>query len=140
MSVGQLWLWKPPRPLVERFGAEFFRQVPQQPGVYYLCSAREGVLYVGKARNLRDRLGSYRVANPERQPRRLVRLLFRIERIFWDVCESEEAAAARERQLLRVLQPRFNRRDVYPPVRYLRPTPVAGTTLGAESSAVSLMA
>jgi hypothetical protein len=94
-------------------------------------------LYVGKARNLRDRLGSYRVANPERQPRRLVRLLFRVERIFWDVCESEEAAAARERQLLRVLQPRFNRRDVYPPVRYLRPTPVA-ETLGAESSGSQL--
>jgi excinuclease UvrABC nuclease subunit len=33
------------------------------------------VLYVGKAKNLRQRLGSYRVANPERVPRRHLRLM-----------------------------------------------------------------
>jgi predicted GIY-YIG superfamily endonuclease len=119
MSAGQLWLWAPPRPVVDRFGVEFFRQIPDAPGVYYLCTAREGVLYVGKARSLRRRLGSYRVANPERLSRRIVRLLFQVERILWDVCESEQVAIERERRLLRVLQPRFNRADVYPPVRYL---------------------
>ena len=33
------------------------------------------VLCVGKAKNLRKRLGSYRVANPDRMPRRHLRLL-----------------------------------------------------------------
>jgi len=94
---------------VERFGAEFFRSLPATPGVYLLCGETEGVLYVGKARNLRQRLATYRVANPERLPRRLVRLLFQVRRIEWDVCATESAAKAREEALICVLNPKFNR-------------------------------
>jgi len=117
MATGQLWLFPPPKPLVERFGNEFFHQIPTTAGVYYLCGHTEGVLYVGKARNLRKRLASYRVANPERLPRRIIRLLFMVERIEWDVCTDEAAAIQREKKLLLVLQPRFNRANRYPPAR-----------------------
>lgn len=41
MATGQLWLFPPPRPLVERFGADFFRALPEAPGVYLLCGERE---------------------------------------------------------------------------------------------------
>ena len=75
MAAGQLWLFEPPKPLVERFGNEFFRALPERPGVYLMCGASEGVLYVGKAGNLRKRLAAYRVANPERMSRRMIRLL-----------------------------------------------------------------
>ena len=54
MAVGQLWLFPPPKPLVERLGEEFFRTLPTGPGVYFMCGSTEGVLYVGKARNLRE--------------------------------------------------------------------------------------
>ena len=114
MSAGQLWLFPPPKPLVERLGAEFFRSIPDRPGVYYLCGRTEGVLYVGKAKNLRRRLGSYRVANGERLPRRIIRLLFLVERIEWDVCADEDTAADRERELLLALRPRFNRAHKFP--------------------------
>lgn len=109
MATGQLWLFPPPKPLVERFGDEFFRALPAAPGVYLLCGESEGVLYVGKARNLRKRLSSYRVANPERMPRRIVRLLYLVRRIELDVCATEAAAIEREGSLICVLQPRFNR-------------------------------
>ena len=108
MAAGQLWLFPPPKPLLERLGEEFFRALPSGPGVYLMCGEGEGVLYVGKARNLRKRLSSYRVANPERFPRRMIRLLHRVTRIEWDECRSEEAARNREEALICVLMPRFN--------------------------------
>lgn len=108
MSAGQLWLFPPSRPLVEQLGTEFFRKLPNGPGVYLMCGDGEGVLYVGKARNLRKRLSSYRVANPERLPRRMIRLLCRVTRIEWDECPSEEAARHREEALICVLAPKFN--------------------------------
>jgi excinuclease ABC subunit C len=117
MPQTQLLLFPPPQPLVDRFGRDFFRSVPEKPGVYFLCSEEAGVLYVGKAKNLRKRLSSYRSAHPERLPRRVFRLLFRVTRIYWDECLDEAAAIARERQLLLVLQPRFNAAGRYPPPR-----------------------
>ncbi len=111
----QYLLFPPARPLAERFGAEFFRAVPEAPGVYLMSTARDGVLYVGKAKNLRRRLGSYRSGTGERLPPRLVRLLLRVERIDWDLCADEAAALAREQELIRTLQPRFNRQGVRPP-------------------------
>ena len=109
MATGQLWLFPPPKPLVEKLGADFFRSLPESPGVYLMCGRNEGVLYVGKARNLRKRLGSYRVANPERMSRKTVRLLQQVTRVEWDVCRDEQAAEAREELLICVLMPRFNR-------------------------------
>ena len=108
MAVGQLWLFDPPKPLVERFGEEFFAALPTGPGVYFFCGTGEGVLYVGKARNLRKRLASYRVANPERLSRRIIRLLHQVRRIEWDECVTEEAARQREELLICVLAPKFN--------------------------------
>jgi hypothetical protein len=39
MAVGQQWLFAPARPLVDRLGRKFFRQVPTQPGVYSMRDA-----------------------------------------------------------------------------------------------------
>ena len=58
---------------MERLGLAFFRQAPEKPGVYLMCDGANTVLYVGKAKNLRKRLASYRVANPDRLPCRHLR-------------------------------------------------------------------
>ncbi|HAB18636.1 MAG TPA: nucleotide excision repair endonuclease [Verrucomicrobiota bacterium] len=110
----QLLLLPPVRPLGERLGMEFFRTVPARPGVYLMCGPGDGVLYVGKAKNLRQRLGQYRSAQSESLPPKLRRLLVRVERIHWDECANEASALARERELLLILRPRFNTVGVYP--------------------------
>lgn len=110
----QLLLLPPARPLGERLGREFFRTVPPRPGVYLMCGHGDGVLYVGKAKNLRQRLGNYRSANTERLSHKLRRLLLVVERIHWDECATEAAALAREARLLLALRPRFNTVGVYP--------------------------
>ena len=109
MATGQLWLFPPLRPLVERLGKDFFRQLPSRFGVYLMCAAEAGVLYVGRAKNLRRRLVSYCVANLERLSRRVIRLLHRVTRIEYDECMNELAAQQREEMLICVLAPRFNR-------------------------------
>ncbi len=80
MAAGQQWLFAPAKPLVERLGRKFFRKVPARPGVYLMRDASGDVVYVGKAKNLRQRLRSYRVANPERMPRRHLRMVREIAR------------------------------------------------------------
>lgn len=114
MPALQTRLLPDPQPLVERLGREFFLGLPAAPGVYYLHDEAEQVLYVGKALNLRKRLRSYRVANPDRLPRRLLRLLHHTRRIHWEICPDEAAALAREKLQIRSLQPRFNRAGVWP--------------------------
>jgi predicted GIY-YIG superfamily endonuclease len=110
----QTLLFPDPRPLVDRLGPEFFRQAPDCPGVYLMHDAADAVLYVGKARNLRKRLASYRVANPDRLPRRHLRLLRSVVRIELQPCPDESSALARESELLRDLRPRFNRAGTWP--------------------------
>jgi predicted GIY-YIG superfamily endonuclease len=108
-------LFPDPCPLVDRLGRAFFRQVPNRPGVYLMCDEQEVVLYVGKAKDLRKRLGSYRVANADRLPRRILRLLSLVRRIHCHECNDEATALAREAELLRTLKPRFNRAGTWPP-------------------------
>ena len=80
----------------------------------------EVVLYVGKAKNLRHRLSSYRVATRDRMGRRHLRLLRQVVRIELLECSDEAAALAKEAELLRTLKPRFNRAGVWSgPPRYL---------------------
>jgi hypothetical protein len=110
----QTLLFPDPRPLVDRMGQEFFRRLPERPGVYLMRDGADAVLYVGKAKNLRRRLGSYRVANPDRMPRRHLRLLRTVARIELEECVDEVAALAREAELLRALRPRFNRVGTWP--------------------------
>lgn len=115
----QLLLFPDPRPLVDRLGRGFFRQAPESPGVYLMRDAADTVLYIGKAKNLRRRLGNYRVANPDRLPRRHLRLLRAVARIELERCADESAALARERELLRSIKPRFNRAGTWPaPTRF----------------------
>jgi predicted GIY-YIG superfamily endonuclease len=118
--MAQRLLFPDPRPLLERLGAAFFSQAPPRPGVYLMRDASDAVLYVGKAKNLRRRLASYRVANPDRMPPRHLRLLRQVQRIDLEECPDEPAALAREADLLRTLRPRFNRAGTWPgPARFL---------------------
>ena len=110
----QLRLFPHARPLVERIGNDFFKAAPRAPGVYIMRDAAERILYVGQSKNLRTRLAYYRNLNPDRMPRRLVRLVHSVDRIAIETCESATAARARELELLQTHRPKFNRADTGP--------------------------
>jgi excinuclease ABC subunit C len=86
--------------------------VPAQPGVYRFYDAAGALLYVGKAKNLRRRLGQYRRRGEgERKRRALVKATARIT---WEVCESPLAAALAEIRLIQTLRPPQNVASAFP--------------------------
>ncbi len=112
--MSQMLLIPDPRPLDERLGRNFFKNAPERPGVYLMRDSADKVLYVGKANNLRQRLQSYRIANPDTMPRRHLRMLRDVARIEFQFCSGESTALKHESKLLRSLKPKFNRAGVWP--------------------------
>jgi excinuclease UvrABC nuclease subunit len=118
-SPKQIWLLSYKNPLLGRFGAEFFKTIPKTPGVYWMLGEDKRVLYIGKAKNLQNRLRSYQQVKPDQSPRRSVRLVHLIADIVWEECQSEEAALLRESYLLRTHRPPYNVLNTHPESYYL---------------------
>lgn len=79
---------------------------PTSPGVYRMISETGKVLYVGKAKNLRNRLDSY--AHPERKPVRIQRMIFQIDHIELIETATEAEAFLLENDLIKKLKPYYN--------------------------------
>jgi len=95
-------------PLTERLGAGFFEALPKVPGIYKMYGSAGRLLYVGKAKNLRSRLLTYRRARPGRESRKVIRLVRMIHAIELEEHPSEEEALLRENELIRNHKPEFN--------------------------------
>jgi predicted GIY-YIG superfamily endonuclease len=109
----QLLLMPDPKPLDQRLGKKFFKKAPRRPGVYLMKDAQGKVVYVGKAKDLKQRLGNYRLANPDRMARRHLKMVNEVARIDFELCASETAALKHEKKLIRTLKPKFNRAGVW---------------------------
>jgi excinuclease UvrABC nuclease subunit len=97
-----------PNPLQERLGAAFFRGIPKDPGVYFFYDDRGAILYIGKAKCLRERLSFYRLATPESAPDHILEMIERASRLKWQPCRSEREAIQREDALLHAVRPPYN--------------------------------
>ncbi len=87
--------------------AEKVKSFPTTPGVYLMKDAAGRVIYVGKAKNLRARAGSYFLKAAE-QDRRTADLVREIRDIDFLEAESEVDALLLESRLVKDVQPRFN--------------------------------
>jgi excinuclease ABC subunit C len=79
---------------------------PSRPGVYRMIDARGDVLYVGKAKNLRNRVRAY--ARPTGLDTRIERMIAATRALEFVVTRTETEALLLEANLIKRLRPRFN--------------------------------
>ncbi len=82
--------------------------LPRTPGVYLMVDAEERILYVGKAKSIRDRVSSY-YSQPLGYTRKMDGLVEQIHRIDHEETGSELLALLLEAQLIRRHMPPYNR-------------------------------
>ena len=114
--------------------AEKVRSFPHLPGIYLMKDAVGRVIYVGKAKNLRSRAGSY-FLKAAALDQRTARLVQEIRDIDFLEAESEIDALLMEARLIKDILPKYNRdlrdsktfpyleidvREDFPAVRFTR--------------------
>lgn len=80
--------------------------VPPKPGCYIFYDVKGKVIYVGKARNLKNRLKAYLQVSDSRYHIRF--LLQKAEKIDYIITESEKEALLLENNLIKEHKPRYN--------------------------------
>lgn len=92
---------------------QIIQDLPDSAGVYQYFDASGKLLYVGKAKNLKNRVKSYWRFTPEFKPNaaqssRILKMLYEAERLEYIVVQSEEDALILENSLIKQLKPKYN--------------------------------
>ena len=90
------------------YAAAKVKTFPQSPGVYLMKDIAEVVIYVGKAKNLRSRAGSY-FLKAAAEDSRTSPWIHEIADIDFVQCDSEVDALLMESRLIKDIQPRHNK-------------------------------
>lgn len=81
------------------------REIPEEPGVYRFFNESDKVIYVGKAKNLKNRLSSYFQANLAQKTNRMVHEAVRVD---WTIVKTELEALALEFSWIKQYHPHYN--------------------------------
>ncbi|MBJ6124733.1 excinuclease ABC subunit UvrC [Microvirga splendida] len=84
----------------------FWNTLPNAPGVYRMLDAKGDVLYVGKAKSLKNRVGSY--ARGQGHSNRIARMIGETSSMEFVTTATETEALLLEANLIKQLKPRYN--------------------------------
>ncbi len=89
---------------------EIFKKIqaslPQEPGIYQYFDEKGKLLYVGKAKNIRNRVSSY--FNSNQHNLKTIELVQKIKDIQFTIVNSEHDAFILENELIKNYQPKYN--------------------------------
>jgi len=97
-----------PIPQDNSLAAEKARSFPQTPGVYLMKDAAGRAIYIGKAKNLRSRAGSYFLKAAAEDPR-TTKLVREIRDIDYLEAKNEIDALLTEARLIKDILPKYNK-------------------------------
>jgi excinuclease ABC subunit C len=80
-------------------------EIPEEPGVYRFYNKNDKVIYVGKAKNLKNRLSSYFQSNLAQKTYRMVHEAVRVD---WTIVKTELEALALEFSWIKQYHPTYN--------------------------------
>jgi excinuclease ABC subunit C len=84
----------------------FWSTLPNAPGVYRMIDGKGDVLYVGKAKSLKNRVGSY--ARGQAHSNRIARMIGETAGMEFVTTATETEALLLEANLIKQLRPRYN--------------------------------
>lgn len=83
------------------------KEIPKEPGVYFMKDSRDQILYIGKSKCLKNRVRSYFRDRHHHMPR-IALMVMQIVDIEFIVTDTEAEALALEANLIKQHQPHFN--------------------------------
>ncbi len=92
----------------KKFGLDFLSQISTGPGIYRVFDAADVLIYVGKAKNLRRRLGQYRNAKRRKKHLKMRSVVEAGVRIEIELHVSDFAACIAETEIIQRMRPRLN--------------------------------
>ncbi len=93
-----------------KISKENLNKIPKEPGVYTFLDKDGDVLYIGKAKNLQNRIKQYFQKNLDRGPA-IELMVQKAKKIKINVTESEIEALILEAELIGKIQPKYNVRE-----------------------------
>lgn len=79
--------------------------VPDAPGIYYFLNRKNEIIYVGKAKSLRERMKSYFSVSAQKKPKKIIKQASRLK---VEITNSELTALLLEAELIKKINPKHN--------------------------------
>ena len=83
------------------------KNIPKDPGVYFFKNNKNDIIYIGKAKNIRNRVRTYFQKNKYQSPKN-ISMIKRIVDVEWIVVRNEVEALLTEANLIKKHQPFYN--------------------------------
>ncbi len=95
---------KPKVPIKKNL-ADAFLSLPKSPGVYFFLNKKEEIIYIGKAKSLRDRIKSYLAPTSARKSKKILTTAHKFKTI---TTKTELTALLAEAELIKKVNPKMN--------------------------------
>lgn len=92
----------------KKFGVEFIRTLPTCPGIYFFKNSANELIYIGKAKNLRRRLGQYKNAKRRKKHAKMRSITAEATTLEYKVLTSDLEACLEETRLIQQHRPKWN--------------------------------